>query len=550
MIRLRRLLLVFLVCFVAPINISQGTTTHEYDIVVYGGTSAGIIAAIQAAKMDQSVVLVSPTQHLGGLTTGGLGRTDTGDTSSIGGLSREFYQRIKTYYDQEEAWEYQHRDHYQGYKEEADAMWGFEPHVAQKVYHQWLDEYHIPVLTGQKLNRKNGVLVRDGEIQWIETLSGHRFFGKVFLDCTYVGDLMAAAGVSYTVGRESNRQYEETLNGVQKEKTVNHQFNLQISPYVKPADPHSGLLPFVHGGRPGEEGEGDHRVQAYCYRMCLTNSSSNKKPFPKPDHYEEQDYELLLRYYEAGFDEMPWINSPMPNHKTDTNNRTPFSTDFIGKNYDYPEASYAQRRQIEKEHEQYQKGVMWTLAHHPRMPASIRERISEWGLARDEFTGNGNWPHQLYIREARRMVGKYVMTEHDCRRTVETPKPVGLGSYNMDSHNCQRYVDEEGWVRNEGNIEVSPGGPYEISYDSLVPKENECTNLLVPVCLSASHISYGSIRMEPVFMILGHSAATAASLTVEENLAVQEVDYALLKEHLLEDGQILETDAPPNPPNE
>lgn len=523
---------------------------HVYDVVIYGGTSAGITAAIQAAKMDKSVVIVSPTDHLGGLTAGGLGKTDSGDTDAIGGLSHAFYQRIHAYYSQDRAWEEQEQSAYAPYDSAADALWRFEPHVAAEVYHQWLSEHSVPVRTGAQLDRSNGVLVRDGQIQWIQTLSGERYVGDVFLDCTYVGDLMAVAGVTYTVGRESNATYDETLNGVQKEHSVNHQFRRRVSPYVEPGKPDSGLLPKVHGGRPGEEGAGDHRVQAYCYRMCLTDVPANRKPFPKPAGYDERDYELLLRYYEAGFDELPWINSPMPNRKTDTNNRTPFSTDNIGKNYTYPEASYAERRRIEEEHEAYQKGVMWTLANHSRIPETIRTQISEWGLARDEFIGNGNWPHQLYIREARRMVGAYVMTEHDCRRTTDTPDPVGLGSYNMDSHNCQRYVTSDGEVRNEGNIEISPGGPYEISYGSLVPKREEVTNLLVPVCLSASHISYGSIRMEPVFMILGQSAATAASMAIDEGAAVQDVDYSALRQRLLADGQQLDTDAAPTPPQE
>jgi hypothetical protein len=523
---------------------------REYDVVIYGGTSSGITAAIQAAKMGQSVVIVSPTEHLGGLTAGGLGRTDSGDTSAIGGLSREFYRRIHDYYSQSRVWVEGERGEYPHYESGADAMWRFEPHAAAEIYHRWLNEYGIPVRTGAQLDRSNGTLVRDGQIQWIQTLNGDRYVGEVFLDCTYVGDLMATAGVSYTVGRESNSTYNETLNGAQKENSVNHQFRRPVSPYVERDNPGSGLLPKVHGGRPGEDGAGDHRVQAYCYRMCLTDQAENRKPFPKPAGYDPRDYELLLRYYEAGFDEMPWINSLMPNRKTDTNNRTPFSTDNIGKNYNYPEASYKERRRIEEEHEAYQKGVMWTLANHPRIPEQIRSQISEWGLARDEFTGNGNWPHQLYIREARRMVGDYVMTESDCRRTADTPRSVGLGSYNMDSHNCQRYVTADGQVRNEGNIEVSPGGPYEISYGSLVPKRAEVTNLLVPVCLSASHISYGSIRMEPVFMILGQSAATAASFAVDDDIAVQDVEYNRLRQRLLEDGQVLDTDAAPNPPQE
>jgi hypothetical protein len=316
---------------------------------------------------------------------------------------------------------------------------------------------------------------------------------------------------------------------------------------VVKSDPASGLLPFIDPAGPGEEGAGDKRVQAYCFRMCLTDHPDNRIPFAKPEGYDEQWYELLLRNYEAGEKGLPWINSSMPNRKTDTNNRLGFSTDFIGQNYDYPEASYAEREAIVARHRLYQQGVMWTLAYHPRMPEKIRAEISKWGMSKDEFTEGGGWQGQLYIREARRMVSDWVMTQNHCQQRLPVEQSVGMGAYTMDSHHVQRHVDEEGHVRNEGDVQVGGFPPYPIAYRSIVPKEEECENLLVPICLSATHIAFGSIRMEPVFMVLGQSAATAASLAIDAGVPVQKVDYAVLKTRLEADGQILNYTAPPKP---
>jgi len=521
------------------INLSC-TQNSEYDIVIYGGTSAGVVAAVQAGRMGKNIVLIEPGKHIGGLTSGGLGKTDAGKKAAIGGLSREFYQRLKKYYDNPKAWKYEKQEDYKGYQKNADAIWGFEPHVAEMVYRQMLEEVRVPVITQERLDLNGGVAVSDGRIVFIRMESGRIFYGKMFIDATYEGDLMAKAGVSYTFGREPNSLYGETLNGVQKKRAIYHQLKDGVDPYVVPGDPSSGLLPGVHGDDPGKDGQGDHRIQAYCFRMCLTDVEENKVPYPKPEGYDSLRYELLLRNFEAGEDRVPWLPGMMPNRKTDTNNRTGFSTDNIGMNYDYPEADYQTREKIIQEHERYQKGLMWTLAHNPRVPEHIRKTVSRWGLAKDEFVDNGNWPHQLYIREARRMVSDYVMTEHDCKRERIANDPVGLGSYNMDSHNVQRYVTPEGFAKNEGDIQVSPGGAYLISYRSIVPKKSEVKNLLVPVCLSASHIAYGSIRMEPVFMILGQSAATAAAIAIEDAVDVQQVDYAKLRKRLLADGQILD----------
>jgi hypothetical protein len=361
--------------------------------------------------------------------------------------------------------------------------------------------------------------------------------GRIFIDATYEGDLMAKAGVSYHVGREANATYDETLNGVQL-GSKKHQFLVPVDPYVKPGDPASGLLPGLHAGGPGEHGQGDHRVQAYNFRMCLTNAPENRLPFPKPAGYDPLRYELLLRYIQGGVWDAFGSNLPMPNRKTDTNNNGGFSTDNIGMNYDYPDADYATRERIFQEHVTYQQGMMWFLVNDPRVPEKIRQQMSQWGLCKDEFREAGGWSHQLYVREARRMISDYVMTQHNCQGRVVADDAVGLAAYGMDSHNTQRYV-KDGQAINEGDVQVHGFSPYPIAYRSIVPKESECRNLLVPVCLSSSHIAYGSIRMEPVFMVLGQSAATAAIHALEQNVSVQRVDIQKLQARLLEDKQVL-----------
>jgi hypothetical protein len=535
-----------------------------YDIVVYGGTSAGISAAIQSSRMGKSVVLIEPTSRIGGLTTGGLGQTDIGNKQAIGGISREFYANIKRYYDQSENWKWQKQSDYmdggQTRTEEGErTMWTFEPSAALSVYKEMISKENIVLVYNERLDRKKGVKIQNGEISSITMESGRTFSGKMFLDTTYEGDLMASADVSYTYGRESNAQYGETLNGVQanikntsllgtvSRNGQNHNFLTGIDPYIKKGDPNSGLLPNIVT-KPGIEGAGDKKVQAYCFRMCLTDHPENRIPFKKPDGYKEIDYELLFRNYEArkgpimemynyGGSLLPWINSSMPNRKTDTNNKFGFSTDYIGKNYDYPEASYAEREKIVEDHRNYQMGLMWTLANHPRIPEEVREEASRWGTTKNEFERGDGWQQQLYIREARRMVSDYVMTQHNCEGLHIPNDPVGLGAYGMDSHHIQRYVDANGFVQNEGNVECHVKAPYPISYKSIVPKKGECKNLLVPVCLSASHIAFGSIRMEPVFMVLGQSAATAAALAIDNNTTVQDLPYQLLNQKLTKDGQ-------------
>ncbi len=535
-------------CVLLLVTTTVRAEEHSADLIVYGGTSAGVVAAVQAARMGVTAIVIEPGQHLGGLTSSGLGWTDSGNKSAIGGISREFYQRVKQHYDKPESWLHVDRDKYNRYRPKDDAMWTFEPKVAEAIFNAFVREHEIKVFKGERLDRSpDGVTKMGARVTSIRTESGQVFRGKMFVDATYEGDLLDAAGVSFTVGRESNSQYDETLNGVQKKKnTHNHLFTKQVDPYVVSGDPESGLVWGVHGEPPGEDGAGDHRLQAYCYRMCMSNIEANRVPFPKPDGYDEKQFELLFRNFEAGDMRFPMKPDMMPNGKTDTNNNCAFSTDALGLNYKYPTATYAEREEILRAHERYQKGLMWSLANHPRVPDSIRQRMAKWGLAADEFTDNGNWPHQIYVREGRRMVSDYVQTEQDCRRVRITRESVGLGSYNMDSHNVQRYITPEGFVQNEGDIQESPGGAYAISYKAIVPKRGEATNLLIPVCLSSSHIAYGSIRMEPVFMILGQSAATAAVMAIDQGIAVQDVRYEALRTRLLADRQAL--DIPKNSP--
>jgi hypothetical protein len=527
----------------------------EVDLVIYGGTSAAVIAAVQAKKMGKSVVIVSPDKHLGGLTSGGLGWTDTGNKTVIGGLSEDFYRRVWTYYQKPETWKWQKPEEFGNRGQGTVAsdgvnrtMWVFEPSVAEAVFEDYVKEFNLTLHRDEWLDRVGGVAIKDGVIQSITTLSGKTFAGKMFMDTTYEGDLMAAAGVSYHVGREANATYGEEWNGVQV-GVLHHRHHFgavkePISPYVISGDPNSGVLPRISTADPGVRGEGDARVQAYCFRMCLTNHPENRIPFPQPDGYDPGQYELLLRVLEAGWRETFGKFDLLPNHKTDTNNHGPFSTDNIGYNYDYPDASYERRREIIAEHEQYQKGWLYFLANDPRVPEDVRTEMQTWGLPKDEFLDNGNWSHQLYIREARRMIGDFVMTENELTKKVPTPEPVGMGSYTIDSHNVQRYITPEGYVQNEGDIGVSTGGPYEIAYGSLVPKKEECTNLFVPVCVSSTHIAFGSIRMEPVFMILAQSAATAAAMAIDAGVPVQDVDYEALKTRLLADDQVLSYSGP------
>jgi hypothetical protein len=553
----------------------------EADLCIFGGTSGGIAAAVQAARLGKTAVIVNPTKYLGGLTTGGLGATDIGNKTAIGGISRNFYHRLAQHYAQDASWTLETAPEYfakrRGGQAGASAligadatMWTFEPRVAEKVFFQMLAEAKTPVYLEQRLK---SVTKAGPRITEITMENGRVFRAKMFMDATYEGDLLAKAGCSFHVGREANSVYGETLNGV-RAHTPHHQFVVPVDPYVKPGDASSGLLPFIQSGDGGKPGDGDKATQAYNYRLCFTTDPKNRLPAQKPQgmpqpkwdallksannrlpvtppaNYDPKQFELLGRYLEAlvAANRNPklaqfWNPIWMPNHKTDINNNGGFSTDFIGRNYDYPNADYATRARIAKEHEDYIRSFCTFLATDSRVPEEMRKEMQAWGPCKDEFLDTDGWPREMYVREARRLVGTYVMSEKNCRYVETITDSVGLGAYNMDSHNCQRIV-KNGKVENEGDVQVPPMKPYPVSYRSIIPKAAECDNLFVPVCLSSSHIAYGSIRMEPVFMVLGQSAATAAAIAIDDKVPVQKVSYEKLRARLLADKQVLDWTGP------
>lgn len=476
---------------------------QNVDVCIYGATSAGVIAAYTAKKEGKSVLLIEPTHRIGGLSAGGLGMTDIGKVSIIQGLSLDFYKRVGKEYGQQEP------------------AFKFEPKVALKVYNDYLHEANVTLLDAYRLKK---VKKRGNVIESI-TLEDSDFptkpsritvYAKVFIDCSYEGDLMAKAGVSYTVGRESNSQYGETYNGLQMREY--HQFPDGVDPYKEKGNPKSGLLYGILKGKMGPAGIGDKEVQAYNFRITLTSDPTNMIPITKPENYDPSRYELLIRQKELE----PWNGIAdvfgwdlMPNNKTDLNNRGGLSTDMIGENWDYPEASYKKRDKIWKAHLDYTKGFLYFLGHDERIPEKIRNELLAWGYPKDEYQDNDHFTPKLYIRESRRMIGRMVMTQHHCQGNKVEDDYVGWAAYTMDSHNCGRYV-VNGMVKNEGDVEIRIPGPYNVSYRAITPKEEEASNLLVPVCLSASHIAYGSIRMEPVFMVLGESAAIAACQAIDQ----------------------------------
>ena len=518
-----RFILIFIVCVSICFSPrSQAGQTVQSDLCVFGATSAGVAAAVEAAREGRKVVLTEFGGHVGGMTAGGLSQTDIGNKGAIGGLAREFYQRMGRHYGTNEAWK-------------------LEPSVAERIFHEMLSEAGVTVYLHQRLA---SVQTNRARLESITMEDGAVFRARVFIDASYEGDLMAKAGVSCFVGREANAVYHETLDGV-RAVTPKHQFTVAVDPYLRPGDSSSGLLPLMQDQPPGKDGDGDHSVQAYNFRLCLTQNATNKLPIAPPADYDSSRYELLARYLEAlvAAGQKPrlaqFINiQPMPHGKTDINNNGGFSTDFIAGNASYPEGSYAERERIWRAHEDYTRGFLHFLASNPRVPPALRDEMQSWGLCKDEFADTGGWPHQLYIREARRMVSDYVVTENNCRFSMNVPDPVGLAAYTMDSHNCRR-IARHGRVENEGDVQVGGFPPYQISYRSIVPRKSECENLLVPVCLSASHIAYGSIRMEPVFMVLGQSSAMAAGLALEGNVAVQKIRYDDLRRRLLAAKQIL-----------
>jgi FAD dependent oxidoreductase len=511
------LLLQFLICLNA-----FAQKPIQYDICVYGGTSAGIIAAYTAKMYGKTVILVESSGYLGGLTAGGLGQTDIGNKYAITGISRQFYRKIGKHYGRFE-------------------QWTFEPKVAQNILLEYNKNTDKTLLYNelQKVSKVKGAIK---SIQTFDTKSKkiNVIRAKQFIDCSYEGDLMAKAGVSYTLGRESNLKYKETWNGVHL--LDKHQFPDGIDPFRIKGKPKSGLLWGISPNLLAKEGSGDKKIQAYNFRMCLTDSAENRIAITMPTDYNPKRYELLLRYIEKKQPkELNWALmhiQPMPHHKLDINNSGPFSTNLIGGNYAYPNASFAQRRAIQKKHENHIKGFFYFLGNDPRVPEHLRKEMLTWGYPKDEYLTNNNFSPQMYVREARRMVSDMVMTENHCVGKETVTDGIGMAAYTMDSHNTQRIVVKDSTgkyqVKNEGDVQKGLGGldPYPISYRSIVPKKSQCSNLSVPVCLSASHIAFGSIRMEPVFMVLAQSAATAASMAIDNKSAIQNISVEQLQKEL------------------
>jgi hypothetical protein len=500
---------------------NTAASVKEVDICIYGGTSAGVVAAYSAKKMGKSVLLVEPGKYLGGMTTGGLGATDIGNKYAVTGLARLFYRRIGEHYNKFE-------------------QWTFPPSVATATMNRFVKDADLDVLYYRRITdaqvqnkRIKSITLEDSRQPDEKTLI--RVKAKQFIDCSYEGDLMAKAGVSYFVGREGNEEQDETLNGVQM--SIWHQFPDGVDPYLKEGDPNSGLCWGIQPNTLEERGSGDKLVQAYNFRLCLTDNKENQRPFEKPGNYDPAKYELLaraIRKMDLHIDNYLLFNwGMMPDNKYDVNNRGPLSTDMIGMNYEYPDGDYVTRERIWQEHVDYTKGLLYFLTHDERVPAELRDQVSRFGWAKDEFVDNDNFPTQLYVREARRLNGEYIMTQKNCQGEETVGDAIGMAAYGMDSHNCQRIVTN-GMVKNEGDVEFHGFPPYPISYKSITPKREECTNLLVPVCVSSTHIAFGSIRMEPVFMVLGQSAAVASALAIDDNTDVQTIDVTKLRKILKE----------------
>ena len=501
--------------------------TIKVDVCVFGATPGGVSAAVQAARMGKTVALAVFRRHVGGMTSGGLTAVDLGVKASIGGMTGECFRRLCPSYAK---------------AGDISVELGFRPSQAERLFRQMLEQAGAKVYFEQRIQsvEKEGARIRA-----IKFENGIRIEAKVFIDTSYEGDLLARAGVSYFVGREDNSAYGETVNGFQISFT--HQFRFPVDPYRTPGDPKSGLLPGISSEPPAKAGTGDRRVQAYNFRMWLVKAKDGR-PFPKPANYNRDEYALLLRYLTAR-PELPWDfgykYGPIKLNLADCNNAGPFSTDYVGANYGWAEADYATRERMFQAHVTYQQGLLWFLANDEAVPERLRAYVRKFGLPKDEFQETGGWPHELYVREARRMVSDYVMTQRDCANKTHVTDSVGLGSYTMDSHHTARVV-VNGQVKAEGDFELRQGRmvPYPISYRAIVPRQQECENLLVPVCLSSTHVAYGSLRMEPVFMILGQSAGAAAAVAIDAGVPVQKIDYAKLRQRLLADGQLLEWTEP------
>ncbi|MBI1370256.1 MAG: FAD-dependent oxidoreductase [Planctomycetes bacterium] len=536
-----------------PLTSMARAEPTQHDIVIYGATPSGIIAAVAAARDGRSVLVLEPTDHIGGMTTGGLSSTDIGNPIVIGGLAHEFFQRAAaSYHDPERL--------------KGRAIFYSEPHVAMAAFKDMLDEAHVEVRTHQRLDRAT---MHDHRLTAVMMLDGSEHAARMFIDASYEGDLMAKANVSYIVGRESSEQYGEPLAGfhpaelrprtveemalddpdVASDATVKAMHYVHGTPTkISPYDEDGKLLPGINGGAWPAIGSADRKIMGYNFRVIVTRAPGNRLPWPKPAHYDVKQYELLRRVIAAypgiRFSKLVHL-APIPNGKFDANNIGMIvGTNLIGENYGYPDGDWAMRDRIWQAHVDYVQGVFWFLAHDERLPADLRDEANQWGLCKDEFIDNDHWPYALYIRVARRMIGDYVMTQTDVQKQLTKSDAIGMGSFICDSHAVQRLIHPDGYVIDEGNFDV-PTRPYEIAYRSLTPRKGECDNLLVSVCMSASYVAYGSIRMEPQYMIMGHAAGLAASQAIARDTAAQDIDIAALQAKLRAQKQIVTlADAP------
>ncbi len=517
--------------------------TTDYDVVVYGGTSAGVVAAIQAARMGHSVVIVEPGAHVGGMTSAGICAHADANEAAIGGITREFYRRIRAHYAQDSAWRHEAREKYRGRGHgTGDAAWTFEPHVAEQVFREMLAEARVPVLHGERLDLERGLRMSGRRILAIRLESGREVTGRMFLDCSYEGDLLAEAGVGYRVGREANREHGETHNGVQAAASLAHQFRSPVDSFRVERDPESGLLPGIESTVTASDGSADAGVQAAGFRLCVTDHEPNRIAWRKPADYDPARYELLLRLLRSDPHELPWELVPLPNRKFELRSRGPVSVDLVGASWRFPDGGWAERAAITTEHERWTRGLLWTLANDPRVPADLRAEVQRFGLARDEFTDGDSWPHRLHLRCGRRMVGLETMTELHCTGGRGAERAIGLAWGAIEPMPVRCHVAPDGSARTEGGIRVAGFDPYPVGYGSIVPRREECVNLLVPVCLSATHVAQTSLQREPILMVLGQSAAAAACLAAQAGRDVQDVRYSVLQQQLTADHQVLRID--------
>jgi len=534
-------------CLTTFIGVIVSLTTFSqghFDVVVYGGTPGGFTAAIQVAKMGRKVALVEPSGHIGGILVNGLGITDIDsqpkfqNSVAVGGLALEFYRRVAKHYGRYDQFMEMIRTGAKNHD-----LWPHEPHVAENIIRDWLAENNVRVFLNARLvEDRNAVEKKGTRIKRIRMENGQTFSGAVFIDATYEGDLLAAAGISTVAGREGNAKYGERLNGIRAE-TTHAQFLVKVNPYINPEDPESGLIPTIQDEPLGTPGAADKRIQAYCFRMCLTQDPTNRIPFTKPANYDRSQYEIYVRYLRGGGNLLrPWV--AIPNGKSDLGAWHDLSHNLYGMNMDYPEGNYETRRRVYQEHKDFTQGLFYFLANDPevgRLDRDLQETWASWGLAKDEFTDNGGWPRMFYVRSARRMVSDYVITEHHILKPDPIPveDPVGVAFWPTDVHSVRRIV-KDGYAYNEGFVfDGDFWEPLPVSYRALVPKASECTNLLTPTCPSSSYIAYGAIRLEWTFMVLGQSTGAAAVQAIKEKRDVQKINYNTLKDILVNEGQVL-----------